>query len=525
MRIDQVLAKAFGPLRDQTLVLAPGMNVIFGPNEAGKSSWHAALATGLCGRRRSRGQTTEARRFEARHRPWTGGTWRVGAMITLEDGRMMELSHELDAAIDCSARDMVLGSDVSNEIMFDGAPDGSRWLGLDRRAFLATACVGQAELASIADDPQLLQTHIQRAVAGRSTDPTANRALDILREFRREHVGVDQANSIKPLRRAKDRLRTAQSRLERAREEHRAFLGKEAAVAAARLRAELALASVERLKAALHEERYRVLARNVERTEEILARVPERPVDPTDPDRLEAARGAVAKWEAAPAMPSLEGRSVAQLEAELAILADVGDGDLTEAPAIVERAQRLREAELRIGSHEAVRPADRDPLRDDTTPDELHRLAAVLREEEPPVPDAATGGDLASSRALGRRRALGYAVAVGSMILAGGLALFVSPMLADQRRGGTRSADHPGGVPEARFRALPHPQVHRPQAGPGPVPDLLQHRPGPYRTVDERPDSRAGSWQGEDMVSLKSMRRQNSETGQPRRRSAFLHTT
>ena len=36
------------------------------------------------------------------------------------------------------------------------------------------------------------------------------------------------------------------------------------------------------------------------------------------------------------------------------------------------------------------------------------------------------------------------------------------------------------------------------------------------RAVDERPDSRAGSRQGEDVVSLESMRRQSSETGHTR---------
>ena len=53
MRFESVKAHAFGPFRDKTLELSPGMNVVYGPNEAGKSSWHAALYAGLCGRRRT----------------------------------------------------------------------------------------------------------------------------------------------------------------------------------------------------------------------------------------------------------------------------------------------------------------------------------------------------------------------------------------------------------------------------------------------------------------------------------------
>jgi exonuclease SbcC len=47
MRIDMVKAVAFGPFAGETLELVPGMNVIFGPNESGKSSWHSAIYRAL----------------------------------------------------------------------------------------------------------------------------------------------------------------------------------------------------------------------------------------------------------------------------------------------------------------------------------------------------------------------------------------------------------------------------------------------------------------------------------------------
>jgi transposase len=46
----------------------------------------------------------------------------------------------------------------------------------------------------------------------------------------------------------------------------------------------------------------------------------------------------------------------------------------------------------------------------------------------------------------------------------------------DQRGGRTGPADHLGGVLEAGLRSLPHPQVHRAPAGPGSLPQVLQHR-------------------------------------------------
>ena len=75
MRIENVKAGAFGPFAGDTLELAPGMNVIYGPNESGKSSWHAAIYAALCGMKKTRGQPTrEDRAFASRHRPWRGTT-------------------------------------------------------------------------------------------------------------------------------------------------------------------------------------------------------------------------------------------------------------------------------------------------------------------------------------------------------------------------------------------------------------------------------------------------------------------
>ena len=73
MKVRQVEAVAFGPFAGETLELGPRMNVIFGPNEAGKSSWHAAIYAGICGRRRARGARTKVdREFAEDHKPWDG---------------------------------------------------------------------------------------------------------------------------------------------------------------------------------------------------------------------------------------------------------------------------------------------------------------------------------------------------------------------------------------------------------------------------------------------------------------------
>ncbi|MHB1185456.1 MAG: AAA family ATPase, partial [Desulfobulbia bacterium] len=49
MRIARLELKAFGPFTDRTLELGPGLHIVYGPNEAGKSSTLRALKAWLFG--------------------------------------------------------------------------------------------------------------------------------------------------------------------------------------------------------------------------------------------------------------------------------------------------------------------------------------------------------------------------------------------------------------------------------------------------------------------------------------------
>jgi exonuclease SbcC len=150
----------------------------------------------------------------------------VSANISLDDGRTVEMYQDLNGKVDCRARDLGMGAaDISNEIMFDGSPDASRWLGLDRRSFASTATVNQAELLKILQDADGLQEHLQRAAAtAGTTDATAAAALTRLDTFSRDHVGLDRANSTRPLHMAKTGLMHATAALCDARVAHDQYL-------------------------------------------------------------------------------------------------------------------------------------------------------------------------------------------------------------------------------------------------------------------------------------------------------------
>ena len=362
MRIESVKAYAFGPFIDETLHLAPRMTVVHGANESGKSSWHAALYLGLCGMRRGKGRgTVEGQELKNRHRPWGADAWEVSETIQLADGRRIELHHDLDGRVDCWARDLDLGRDYSSEIIHDGAPDGARWLGLDRRSFLSTACVRQTDIQLVRERNQAgaLQDELQRAAATAGTDATAAAALTRLDSFQKEHVGQNRSNSTKPLRAALVRFEKAQEALESARDAHKEYLNqldeiedlqKRSADAKHALR--LAQASWARTQAEAWE-------RQSERARELSTKYPEAPRAKVESsEAAEAVRVAINQWEIRPEADELPGRTADGLRDELDRLPPMPDGDTRSHEDVVNAKERFLSAESILERHGMDRPRD-----------------------------------------------------------------------------------------------------------------------------------------------------------------------
>lgn len=433
MRILRIGIEGFGGLSNDSLELAPGMTVVFGPNESAKTTLHAALYAALCGMRRARGQPrSEDREFAERHRPWGGGPWLVEAAVELADGRQIELWHDLSGRVDCRAVDVGLGRrDISAEIMFDGAPDGSRWLGFDRTSFVATACVRQSSIAAVLSNAHALQDELQRAAASAQRDETAGGAIEALRRFASEQVGLDRANATRPLRRAIVAVERAKSELETARARQQAYLDVLADVETrsrtrdeGRRRLRVAEAVVARDAAA------RAVASHV-RARDLAARHPEEPQGAAGHGRLaDDVAKALAGWERCPTEPDLSGESVEALEAALAALPERPEGDLSPAQSVIDAEALLKAAEAVLVEHRRKRPATAKRADGETDLGELDELLGVV-ERDVPVVDAELLERVQSLRARIGGPARGVArvplLVAGALAVAGAaLALAVS---------------------------------------------------------------------------------------------------
>ena len=402
MRIQSVSAEAFGPLAGESLQLASGMTVIVGRNESAKSSWHAAIYAGLCGRRRGPGMSKKDRQFAELHRPWDSDAWLAEVTVVLDDGRTIQLRQDLAGRVDSRATDIVLARDVSDEIMNAGAPDGAKWLGLDRDSFLATACINQAALLEVLESASALQECLGRAAASATADVTAARALELIENFRKEQVGGRGANAVRPLRRAHDRLALVQGKRESAGRAHEEYVALVMAAEQTRTTADEAAGRVEEAiqreqgveafvaasreshrtanEAAQGSARRDASAQAVEEQKSLLERVVQLDVEFTGQppaglaeteDATRAVKSALALWAAAPTMEVLEGETAEELRAAVAQLPEPPVGDTEADPSVMQAYADLGAARNRQATHN-----DRRPDASDVEPD--LELAAAL---------------------------------------------------------------------------------------------------------------------------------------------------
>ena len=339
-------------------------------------------------------QRREDREFAEQYRPWTGDSWFVSAELSLDDGRRIEIHHELIQAVDCKAVDLVLGRDCSDEIMYAGTPDGSRWLGMNRTVFAATACVRQSEILEVLQDADGLQRQIQAAAthAG-SSDPTAAQAIALLDEFKSDHVGLDRVNSTKPLRRARQALEKATKDLETAKDQHASYLTLVAEAEARHTESEHLTSQVQAARARIAafkrlivsaqqadtahqaakglEDEYTAVVKAADSLAERLSqaigldadlggREPEG--DHSEQQVVAAVAGAIARWTAGTQAPALQGPTAEELRQRLDGLPSPPTGDLSPDPTVVAAAQALENAEAILQETDRHRPDDASEL-------------------------------------------------------------------------------------------------------------------------------------------------------------------
>lgn len=161
MRIRSIKIAGYGRFCGESMEFSPGLQIIIGPNEKGKSTIRAYLADMLFGQKRNEAQRLydESNALRA---PWNGNGAYGGALTyELDDGRVFEVVRDFDKDRESvQVFDRVEDKDVSDtftryrnrELDF-----ARRHLGLSKDVFLSTATITHTSLTELGDSEALDQ--------------------------------------------------------------------------------------------------------------------------------------------------------------------------------------------------------------------------------------------------------------------------------------------------------------------------------------------------------------------------------
>jgi DNA repair exonuclease SbcCD ATPase subunit len=212
----------YGRFNEHVIELKPGLQLILGPNEQGKSTIRNFLIDMLYGQRRG----PQLRNFEDANelrRPWNGGDRYAGRLIyVLDDGREIEVQRDFDKKRGSVAVfDRKHMRDITAEFqrLKNREPNfAEEHLGLSKAVFIGAATIGPMSLDDLGDDDALAQIREKIVSLADTSDEsgTAECALRILSE-RIAEIGRPVSHSKKPLPVARARLDRLDQELARAR--------------------------------------------------------------------------------------------------------------------------------------------------------------------------------------------------------------------------------------------------------------------------------------------------------------------
>ncbi|MDD3339525.1 MAG: AAA family ATPase [Lachnospiraceae bacterium] len=182
MILKDVTAKNFGQFQDKTITFDPGLNVIYGENESGKTTLHTFIRGMLFGIRKLRGRAAKTDVY-SRYEPWENEHYYAGSMRMESGGKTFRLSRSFQktkpkSELICETDGETLSVEHGDLDMLLG--------GMSETVYDNTVSIGQ--LKSQTDDGLVVELRNYMANYQGSGDGDLNiqEALDTLKKRKKE---------------------------------------------------------------------------------------------------------------------------------------------------------------------------------------------------------------------------------------------------------------------------------------------------------------------------------------------------
>ena len=181
MQIDRAAIFRFGKLADRTVDFAPGINIVYGKNEAGKTTLHAFLTAMLFGLEKGRGRAKGTEGY-LRYEPWHAPSYYSGALQFSVGGRPFYLErnfyHKEPRARLCNLAD-------GEELSVAYGDLGMLLGGVTREAYENTCDIPQCKAVTGAELTGLLAEYLSDMSDGGNAGIRVTRAVEKLEQKKR----------------------------------------------------------------------------------------------------------------------------------------------------------------------------------------------------------------------------------------------------------------------------------------------------------------------------------------------------
>jgi len=187
MRIDKLHLQDFGQFHNKDISLAPGINLVYGANEAGKTTTKDFIVDMLYGIDKARGTAARFDHYEQK-KPINGSAFSGAMEVTTENGQYLIERNFARSEKKTTVRDL----DTGRELPLKQPNDlQGTLIHTDKNTYLNTLCIGQLGAATDKEIADRLNNYIVNMASTKTGDIDAVSAIMELKNKKKEFSNRD----------------------------------------------------------------------------------------------------------------------------------------------------------------------------------------------------------------------------------------------------------------------------------------------------------------------------------------------
>ena len=193
MEIKACTIMGFGKFHRRSFSFSDGIHVIYGENEAGKTTLRTFLVSMLFGIDRKRGAASKKDEFH-KYQPYMGGIY-GGSLDFSFQGEDYQIQRDFS-----NGKDIVIYETAMGKKVLEGQEPSGHLFSMTKEGFLQTLCISQGAMKTDKSLSQMIKNYMANMSQSKTTDVNVEKAISYLRrEIRRSQKApvYDELNQIR----------------------------------------------------------------------------------------------------------------------------------------------------------------------------------------------------------------------------------------------------------------------------------------------------------------------------------------